>query len=193
MHLAHLLTLLQPRTALKPGTLRTGPERDLSLTFRASAAHLDAALALPVTAALMQDPTLVVSVVNVVAHLPLRAMESRVTSATGSEEDLSRLLLPPPRVKEADETSKEDPDLSAGSLQPGARDKEARVPVGRAVSFNPVTGRNTIGNPPHQNSITSGGPRCAPTRRPSHPHPHPTLASHHLQHLNLLHLLVVPD
>ena len=178
----------QPRIAKKPASSQTGPERDPSLIYLASAAAPDAAAsARAVTALSTQDPTPAASVVSVAAHLHSRVTESPATLATGSAEDpsLHRLHLLPARAAAPEVASKEVPARAADSPPPGARAKAPRALVGPAVSSR--SDRNLRGSLLRQTMTTSGDPRCAPMRLSSRLHPHPTPAHHHHRHRRLLH------
>lgn len=188
------MTLLQQRTAPKPETSQTGPERDPFPISLASAAALDeAASAQAVTVPSTQHLTPVASGANVAAHLHSRATASPVTLATGSAEDLFRqpLLLLPAKVAAHEVALKEDHVRDAGSPQPGVRVRAPKALVGRAVSSR--SDHSTRDSPLLQTPTTSGGPRCALTHLlSSHPHLHPMLAHHHRQRRSLLRQPVVP-
>lgn len=178
----------QPRTAKKPASSQTGPERDPSLIYLVSAAAPDAAAsARAVTALSTPDLTPAASVVSVAAHLHSRATESPATLATGSAEDpfLHPLHLLPARAAALEVASKEVPARAADSPPPGARVKALRALVGPAVSSR--SDRNLRGSLLRQTMTTSGDPRCAPMRLSSRQHPHPTLARHHHRHRRPLH------
>lgn len=181
----------QPRTAKKPASSQTGPERDPSLIYLASAAAPDAAAASAraVTALSTQDLTPAANVVSVAAHPHSRVTESPATLATGSAEDPFRqpLHLLPAKAAAREAASKEVPARAAGSPQPGARVRVLKAPVGRVASSR--SDRNLRGSLLPQTMTTSGDPRCAPMRLSSHLHPHPTLAHHRHRHRRPLHPL----
>lgn len=166
--------MLQPRTALKPGTSPTGLARDPSPTSPTSAAAPSEATAAGALMLLHLTPAVTAASAGV---LPSRVMASSATSATGS----ARVpFLLPPRHREKVAGASTAPVSPVKEVTARGRHLDgvraaprASVDLPVVSSSPPRAGRSMRGSPLPQTRTTSGGRRCAPMLHPHLAHPRP--------------------